>query len=284
MQKVKPQIITVSTGIALNLILFFIKLYVGISTNSITIYLDSINNLMDTLVCIIAVIGFYALSAKPNEKYPFGYGRSEDLVSFITSVIVFLTSASFLYASLQRVLYPTPVRFSAKFTGLIAATAVMKILLGIFFKHRYKKTPSPVIKSLQIDSFLDFFITLTTILSFTLTEYMGYAVDGFFGLAIGIMLLISSVKLCISSCGKLLGKKDYRLYSEAVDFLCGYDFVNEVKVLQIHSYGQKNIFCCEIIANDNNFSKIDILKADFADKFNSDIIISIIGGNKFGKD
>lgn len=287
MQKVKPQIITVAIGIICNLLLFLVKLYVGISTNSITIYLDSINNLMDTFVCIISVAGFWVLSIKPNEKYPFGFGKSEDLVSFVTAVIIFLTSASFIYASLERVMYPVPVRFSVKYATLIAATAAIKLLLVVFYKHRYKKTPSPVIKSLQIDSVLDFFITLTTIFSFTLTEFAGYSVDGFFGLAMGIMLMISSIKLCKTACGKLLGKKDEVLYSEALGILNNNDYVSDVQKLFIHSYGQKNVFSCEICVSTDNLNQINVIKENIKDaffkKFSADIIISIIGGNNFEK-
>ena len=74
-------------GICVNLCLFMVKLYVGISTNSISIYVDSLNNALDSVVCIIALVGFW-LSVRTSPKYPFGLGRAEDLTGFITAVVI----------------------------------------------------------------------------------------------------------------------------------------------------------------------------------------------------
>jgi len=46
-------------GAIFNTVLFFAKFYVGISTNSLSIYCDAINNLGDTFACLIAVLGFF---------------------------------------------------------------------------------------------------------------------------------------------------------------------------------------------------------------------------------
>lgn len=51
-------ITAVSIGGLVNLGLFFAKLYVGISSNSLAVYCDAINNLGDTFACIIGIIGF----------------------------------------------------------------------------------------------------------------------------------------------------------------------------------------------------------------------------------
>lgn len=282
MFKVRSFIATVSVGVCFNLILFFVKLYIGISTNSLTIYIDSINNLIDTLVCISAIIGFRILGFKPSDKYPFGYGRTEDLISFITAAVVLITGASFLYNSLERILYPTPVRFSIKYTVLIGATAFAKLLLFMFYKLRNKKTYSPVIKNLQIDCILDFFITITAILSVTVTELTSYSVDGFFGIAISIMLCISGIKLCKTACEKLIGKSDKKLYLDAFDTLKKFENVYEILNLQCHQYGLNTVFCCELKTDLNSVLQAEHLKtaikAEFTKKYNSDITISIYGG------
>lgn len=282
MQKVKPYIATVSVGICFNLTLFFVKLYIGISTNSLTIYIDSINNLLDSIVCIAAIIGFWILGLKPSKKYPFGYGRTEDLISFITAAVVLIAGSSFLYSSLERILYPTPVIFSVKYTILIGVTAFAKLILALFYKCRNKKAYSPAIKNLQIDCVLDFFITLTAILSVTVTKLTSYSVDGFFGIVISIILCINGVKLCKTSCEKLISKKDDKLYSDAFDILSKFKNVNEISDLQCHQYGSNTMFCCELKTDLDSVSQAENLKQqikeEFQNKFNSNITISIYGG------
>ena len=58
MMETKARMRAAVFGICVNLCLFMVKLYVGISTNSISIYVDSLNNALDSVVCIIALVGF----------------------------------------------------------------------------------------------------------------------------------------------------------------------------------------------------------------------------------
>ena len=91
---------------------------------------------------------------------------------------------------------------------IIAVTAVVKLLLGAYYKFKDRRHPSPVLKGLFTDSVLDFFITLSTLISFTLTRVAGVPVDGYFGIAISAVLLISGAKPCGSSFACILGKRE----------------------------------------------------------------------------
>ena len=127
MMETKARMRAAVFGICVNLCLFMVKLYVGISTNSISIYVDSLNNALDSVVCIIALVGFW-LSVRTSPKYPFGLGRAEDLTGFITAVVIVGTGFGFGYVSLERTLYPAPVWFSVRYAVIIAVTAVVKLL------------------------------------------------------------------------------------------------------------------------------------------------------------
>ena len=129
MMETKARMRAAVFGICVNLCLFMVKLYVGISTNSISIYVDSLNNALDSVVCIIALVGFW-LSVRTSPKYPFGLGRAEDLTGFITAVVIVGTGFGFGYVSLERTLYPAPVWFSVRYAVIIAVTAVVKLLLS----------------------------------------------------------------------------------------------------------------------------------------------------------
>ena len=177
MMETKARMRAAVFGICVNLCLFMVKLYVGISTNSISIYVDSLNNALDSVVCIIALVGFW-LSVRTSPKYPFGLGRAEDLTGFITAVVIVGTGFGFGYVSLERTLYPAPVWFSVRYAVIIAVTAVVKLLLGAYYKFKDRRHPSPVLKGLITESVLDFFITLSTLISFTLTRVAGVPVDG----------------------------------------------------------------------------------------------------------
>lgn len=181
-------------GTVCNLALFFTKLYVGISTNSLSIYCDSINNLGDTLACLIAILGFY-LSIKMNGRKA---QRTQSLFTFVISLFIAVTGAYFVYNGLERVMYPLKISYSVSYAYIITATVFVKILMGVMYILFNKKSHSPVLKALVLDSFLDAMITLFTLMGLVLVNRVNFAVDGIFAIIIGTMVVISASKNLIS--------------------------------------------------------------------------------------
>lgn len=242
----KKIIAAASIGSGVNLLLFFVKLYIGLSTNSVAIYADSLNSLLDFGVCLAAVAGFVLLTSKKSDKFPFGKGRAEDLLDFIISVVILITGAGFAYASLERILYPMPVWYSQLYAGIIAATAAVKLALAAYFAALRKKTDSKTISGLSTDSILDFFITLCTLFSFTLSEKLGYSADGAAGMIISILLIAEGIKMTVSACKRLLGERDFRACERAEKIIKADGNVDAVYDIQCHSYGETKIFTAKI--------------------------------------
>ncbi len=198
-------------AVFVNLVLFVVKLYVGLRTNSLCIYTDSINNLLDSLSILLAFCGMFFVKKSATEKHPFGFGRIEYLLEFVMSVIISATGLSFAYNSLVRLMMPTPVWFYEKYAILIFATCLIKFILAIFFLYKYKKTKSDIMKTIMLDSFMDTGVTSVALVSFTLTNRLGLAVDGLMGLIISFFIIVSGVKLICSSVSKLIGKEDSQI-------------------------------------------------------------------------
>lgn len=199
--------ITVLCGVSFsaNLILFGIKLYVGLASNSISIYSDGINNFFDSISGLVALVclGFIA---KSSEKWAKGLlRRTEHLLSFLMSVMVAFAGIYFAYSSFERLMYPTPVNYNLKYLVLLTATAVAKLGLYFVFGYMSKKENSSVVKVMSVDSLLDFFVTAVTVLTLLLSSHGRYAVDAFCGIGISVIIIISSVKMIVTQVRKLVG-------------------------------------------------------------------------------
>lgn len=244
----KKRIFAVLTGAAVNLILFFIKLYIGLSVNSVAIYTDAINSFADCTVCIAAAIGFYLISSKPSPKYPFGTGRIEDLLSLIISAVIVITGCVFAYASLERLMYPVPVWYSSLYAIIIAVTAAVKLLLVFFFRTVSKKYGSQTVNGIETDSLLDFFITLCTLISFTLSDKVSFSLDGTAGMIISIILIVQGIKMTAAACKKIAGRRNETLCEKAKKFIesNGIYCVD----IQCHEYGDTKVFTADIKAED----------------------------------
>lgn len=255
----KNKIISASVGAGVNLILFIIKLYIGLSTNSIAIYADALGSVADFAVCTAAVIGFSVFTAKESENFPFGLGKIEDLLNLIISAVILITGGAFVYISLERLLYPVPVWYSQLYSVLIAATAAVKLGLAFFFKAMFKKTGAPTVKSLQTDSVLDFFITLCTLVSFTLSAKTSFSVDGLAGIIIGFVLAAEGFKMTVSSASQMLGKNDTEECRKMKTLIEADNAVDAVRSIQCHRYGEISVFTAEISADCENADEFSAL-------------------------
>lgn len=235
----KNKIFAVGAGV--NLIMFFVKLYIGLSVNSVAIYTDALNCLGDFAVCIASAIGFSLISAKHGRDYPFGKGKIEELLSLIIGSVIVVTGGAFAYVSLERFMYPAPVWYSSLYAGIIAATAAVKLLLALFFRAAARRNGSDVIRGISTDSVLDFFVTLCTLISFTLAEKLDFFVDGLAGLIISIILVVQGIKSTADAAKKLIGRRDDTVCSKAKALIEADSEIKEVRDIQCHSYGEAKI-------------------------------------------
>lgn len=200
----------------MNFILFALKLYIGLSVNSISIYSDGVNNLFDSLSGLLSVICLWAVCRNADSSTKSRTAKIEQLLSFILSVIVGVSGFIFVYSSLERLMYPTPVWFLVKFFWLLVATAFIKFLMFIYFRYKWKKLDSEVLKVMSFDSLLDFFITTVTVITFVVSKSGTYSIDAVCGVFISIVIIISAVKMIISSGKNLMNftAKENRLLIE----------------------------------------------------------------------
>lgn len=177
-------------GVIFNTVLFFAKFYVGISTNSLSIYCDAINNLGDTFACLIAVLGF-SLARKVTELKS---QKIQSLCTFVISMIIAATGAYFVYNGLQRLMYPLRIAYSEEYAYIIIATVFAKILMGLMYMAFNKKASSPVLKAMILDSFLDCAVTIFALMGLFLITKVNFAADGIFAIIIGTAVTVSAVK------------------------------------------------------------------------------------------
>ncbi len=252
-KKTNLQLCFIAIGCAVNFALFFIKLYIGLSTNSIAVYADSLNNGLDTVSCTAAFAGIALLTKKTSPRYPYGFGRAQDLTDFFISVSVIVTGFYFGYISLERLMYPVPVWFSVRYAVIIGVTAAVKALLGVFFRIAHKRVKSGTLKAMSFDSFLDFFITVSTLISMTLSDKAGFSLDGVIGIVIAVIMTVQGFRLLKDVCGVLLGRRDEGRCEAARKIIDGEGLT--ASRVECHLYGEKSVFTADILPD-----------ADFAEK------------------
>jgi cation diffusion facilitator family transporter len=240
---------------------------------------------MDGIGLSIAVLGFALMTKDPSERLPEGFGRLEYLSSFILSVLLIGTGVYFAYSSIDRIFYPYPISFTWLRFAIIAITALAKLLLGFWFKYHNKRINSGVLKTAQFDSWLDFGITIMTLIGFSLTVYTQLRLDGIFGIILSVIIIIGGIKLFKENIIAILGDKiDDETTNKIYEKIIRHTYISQVENIKIYDYGigrRTALVTVEFeLGVDLNTIKtvIDEITAEIQNLFELEIKICIKGG------
>ena len=234
--RAKKSILLIAIGIFVNVALAITKMYVGLSSNSLCIMLDSVNSFFDVLTCVATLAFLVALLFPRSDKAPYGYGRGEYLAGFIVSVVSVVVGGLFFLRSINRLAMPEPVWFSVQNCALICATLPVKLAMGLTYYFCNKKLHSSAVKAIMLDSFLDIGVTATSIVSFAISSRVDYAVDAIFGIVISVIIVVFAVKMVADNVRSIVVGDGAKQEREAVDEICR---AHEVRLekLVLHDYG-----------------------------------------------
>ena len=99
-------------SIIVNMILFVIKLFFGLISNSIALIADSFHTLSDMASSAVVVFGF-KMAAKPADKeHPFGHGRAETITALTIAILIGFAGFEFLQTSIDRFINIEPINVS----------------------------------------------------------------------------------------------------------------------------------------------------------------------------
>lgn len=235
-ERAKKSLILIAIGIVINIALASIKMYVGLSVNSLCIMLDATNSFLDVITCIVTLIVFAMLLVPRSESAPYGYGRGEYLAGFVVAVTAVVVGGLFFIRSLNRLAMPEPVYFGWQNCVLIAICVPLKLAIGLAYYFANKKIKSQALKAIVLDSFLDTAITATSLVSFAISANVDYAVDAIFGIVMSILVVAFAIKMVVDNVKAIVlgdGAKEER---DSIDSACAQRGV-EYSKLVIHDYG-----------------------------------------------
>ncbi len=225
-------------GIIINILLFLIKLLIGIFANSVAIMADSFNNLSDVASSIVTIVGF-KISSKPADKeHPFGHGRIEYLSGLVVSTLVILVGYEFIKSSFDRILHPTQVKFEVIPFVLLIISIFFKVWLSSFNSFIGKKINSTALKASAVDALGDVITTSTVVLSYLISNFTSIPIDGYIGLLVAIFIVYSGFKLIKETINPLLGEAPSEdIVSNIINTIKGYEHISGVHDLIVHNYG-----------------------------------------------
>ena len=225
-------------GILTNLGLVTLKAFVGLIAGSIAIIMDAINNLSDALSSVITIVGTKLAQKKPDAKHPYGHGRVEYITSLIISVIILVAGAGAIAESIISIIQNKEPKFDIVSLILIAVAVLVKIALGLYFRHVGKKVNSEALKGSGIDALFDALLSLGTLISIVVSLIWQINIEGYIGVIIGLFMIKSGIDVLRHSLSSIIGERTSKETSDAIKHLvCQNPEVKGAYDLIINNYG-----------------------------------------------
>jgi len=225
-------------GVVTNILLFVLKLVIGLVSCSIAIVSDALNNLTDGASSIVSMVGF-KLSSKPADRdHPFGHARYEYITGFIVSLLICLIGVMLCKSSIEKIITPAEISVNLLVCIILGISILIKISQYFLYMNFTKKIKSETIKANAIDARNDIIITLTTLIAMVIIWIWEINIDAYVGAGVSIFVVISGIRILLESINPLLGEKpDKGLVKKIKVKLRSYEGVLGTHELMLHSYG-----------------------------------------------
>lgn len=225
-------------GIVLNILLFGVKLPIGMITGSIAITSDAFNNLSDMGSSLITVIGARMAGRRPDREHPFGHGRLEYVSALIVAFLILLVGFELLKESIGKLAQPQPVDFNPVLVGVLALSVLVKVFMFYYNRTLGRRIQSTVMRATASDSLNDAITTSAVVAATIIGHFVSWPIDALAGLALSLLILWSGYGVAKDTIDLLLGgKPDPELVKRIAAMVMEGEGVTGVHDLIIHDYG-----------------------------------------------
>lgn len=193
----KPQVKNILKWIlALNLIVFAIKIVIGLKAMSLSILGDAVHSGIDSLNNVVALVMIKFAHEPADEEHPYGHSKFETLGAL--AIVAFLAIASFelIEKSITRLFNPGDFPNIEPITiYLLAITLLINIFVWLYESNAAKKFNSQILKADAAHTFSDILVTIS-ILASVFFIAKGYNwLDPILGLVIAAVIIRSGIHI-----------------------------------------------------------------------------------------
>lgn len=230
-------------GIACNLLLFIIKISLGILSGAVSIIADAFNNLSDIGSSAITLLGFKLAKKPADPDHPFGHGRIEYMSAFIVSILIILVGFELFKTSVGKIFAPEDIEVSIITIIGLAVSIIVKLWMNFFNRKIAKIIDSASLKATAQDSLNDCIATSCVLIAVIVCKFTNINIDPYIGLGVAGFILWSGYNAAKETISPLLGEPPKK---EQIDSICKIILAHEefcgIHDLIIHNYGPGRCF------------------------------------------
>lgn len=269
-----------TVGIVCNIILFAVKLLVGIFTGSVSTTADAVNNLADASSSIFSLVGFKLASKPADADHPYGHARYEYLSGLMVALLIMVIGVELLKGSVDKIFNPTAVSFSWISVILLSLSVFAKLWMSLFNGKVGKRINSSALTATAADCRNDVITTLAVIIAMVASHYLDFELDGYIGTLVALFILYTGFGLVRETLDPILGKApDPEFVKEIEEKIMSTEGIWGTHDLMVHDYGPGNQFASvhvEVAAEEDVIAMhdlIDNIERSFMEEYGLHMVI-----------
>ena len=225
-------------GIFCNVLLFSVKLAIGLILSSLAVTADAFNNLSDAAYSIISFVGVKMAGKPADAEHPFGHGRIEYIAALIVSFLVIEVGFTFFKSSISKIMHPEEITFDPVPFIILILSILVKLWMAFFNNKLGKRIDSKVMLATAADSLGDVITTSATVISIVICHFTSINVDAIAGLIVSGIVIWSGVSIVKDTLEPLIGQRvPSELYQKITDMVESYEGIVGAHDLIVHNYG-----------------------------------------------
>ena len=227
-----------AVGIAINLLLFALKLLAGTLAGSVAITADAFNNLSDAGASIVTLLGFRLAGQKPDTEHPFGHGRIEYISGLLVSLVILLMGFELLRDAVGAILHPEAVECSALTVSILLISICAKCYMYCYNHGVGKKLNAAAMQATAADSLSDCAATTAVLLATLAGHFLHWQIDGWCGLVVSLLILWAGFQAAKDTLSPLLGQPPTEEFVQQIhDIVMANKSICGIHDLIVHDYG-----------------------------------------------
>jgi len=266
-----------SVLLVVNLGLFIFKLIFADLSGSLALQADAFDNLTDIIMVFAALVGITYAKRKPNEQFPYGYYKIENIISLIISLVIFFTAYNVIIISFSEIYahfvgLPKQIITSPDIFIFLIISLIISFSTTLYLRIIGKQTNSPIIQSQASEKFYDNLISSSVIIGFIGALFNVNFLDSIISLLIALLIIKGGYDIFLTSTKILLDAIiDFDQRNELNFLIKNFPNVKEIENLEIRSYGRYIFLEVVVILNKElQLHQIQLLKNSLSDKIQAE--------------
>jgi cation diffusion facilitator family transporter len=260
--------------VTVSVTLFIVKMIAWQLTGSVAILTDALES---TVNVVAGFIGLYSiiLSAKPRDReHPYGHGKIEFLSSAIEGLLILIAGCIIIYKAVEGLINPPELKKLDLGLALVAFTAAVNYVVGIFCIRKGRKEQSPILVGSGSHLLSDTWSTLGIIAGIVLIMLTGLKWIDSAAAIVFALIIYTGYRIIRKSVSGIMDESDSGIMTEIVNLMNKHRMDNWIDVhnMRVINYAGFYHIDCHLTVpyyvNVNDAHKIlDSLTAVFREHF-----------------